>query len=78
MAPPPTRYVKLPWGWHHIPHPDPTVLEIHIMPLSDCGLHAFDMHCGCRPFEDAESLGFITHRSFDGRETYESGERKRH
>jgi hypothetical protein len=67
----------VPWGWFHIPHPNPAVPEIHLMPASDCGNHAFDLGCACAPAEMA-TPGFFQHNAFDGREAYESGARKHH
>jgi len=76
----PTGIVKLkaPWGWFHIPHPNPSVMEIHIMPANDIGRHAFDLQCACRPHEDPQAPGFVIHCAFDGREAYERGARKCH
>lgn len=66
-----------PWGWAHIPHPDPAVIQIHVMPLSDTGCHSFDLICACGCHED--DPGFIHHHAFDGRERYEgAGEAKKH
>jgi hypothetical protein len=51
-------------------------MEIHLMPASDCGQHAFDQQCACGVEEDPFGPGFFIHNSFDGREAYERGERK--
>lgn len=66
------------WGWFHIPHPEPQVMEIHLMPASDTGTHAFDTGCLCGAHEDPHAPGFFIHFAFDGREAYDSGQRKRH
>lgn len=68
----------VPWGWFHMPHPNPAVMEIHHLPASDCGVHAFDLGCACRPVEDPQAPGFFIHHAFDGREAYETGARKQH
>lgn len=67
---------RAPWGWFHFQHPDPDVMEIHLLPASDVGFHAFDLNCACGCHEDAP--GFITHMAYDGRERYESGQAKPH
>lgn len=77
-APAPPPIARAPWGWTHIPHPNPAVMEIHLLPLSDCGCHAFDLGCQCAPVEDPVAPGFFHHHAFDGREAYESGARKHH
>jgi hypothetical protein len=69
------------WGWAHLQHPDPQIAQIHLLPTYDCGMHAFDGDCMCRPLET--SPGFFAHNAFDGREQYEGvggvgGRRKRH
>lgn len=69
---------QLLWGWFHIPHPDPEMMEIHLMPASDVGAHAFDIGCPCGAREDPHGPGFFNHFAFDGREAYDSGQRKRH
>lgn len=69
---------QVPWGWRHIAHPAPEVLEIHLMPMSDCGCHAFDTQCACAPRPDPDQPGFFIHHAFDGREAYEHGCRKPH
>lgn len=69
---------QVPWGWFHIPHPNPAVMEIHLMPASDCGVHAFDVGCQCGCHEDPQTAGFFIHYAFDGREAYDSGARKHH
>lgn len=53
--------------------------ELHLMPLSDIGWHAFDRGCLCRPTEDAEAgEGLWHHNAYDGREAYETGARRAH
>lgn len=75
----PETHLRTPltWGWAHIPHPEPAVMEIHLMPTLDTGCHAFDVECACAPREDPEVAGFLIHNAFDGREAYEVGTRKR-
>jgi hypothetical protein len=62
----------------HLQHPDPDVMEIHLMPLSDVGCHAFDIGCACGVWEDPQAPGFFNHDAFDHREQYERGLRKPH
>jgi hypothetical protein len=68
--------VRVQWGWAHIPHPDPAIHQIHVMPLSDVGVHSFDLICSCGCHED--DPGFIHHNAYDGRERYETGQEKMH
>lgn len=49
--------------------------EIHIVPLNDCGEHDFLHTCLCRPTQDEDNTIWI-HNSYDGREAFETGERK--
>jgi hypothetical protein len=64
------------WGWRYLQHPERGVMEVHLMPMNDCGMHAFDTGCICRPC--AEGNGFFHHHAFDGREAYERGLRRPH
>jgi hypothetical protein len=50
--------------------------EVHIVPLNDSGEHEFVSACGCRPVQDDEDPEIWTHNSYDGREEFDSGERK--
>lgn len=56
----------------------------HVYPTNDIREHVLDsagevdlMSCPCHPEFDAEN-NVIIHNSFDGREAYESGQRKPH
>jgi hypothetical protein len=51
--------------------------EIHVIPLGDMDTHTHDSGCRCGPifYSDGE---IYVHNAFDGREAYETGERKLH
>lgn len=51
---------------------------VHVYPLGDLREHVIDgTPCWCAPETLDEPSGFvIVHRALDGREAYESGERK--
>lgn len=57
------------YGWFVVR--DDTSGEYHIMPTDEA--HAF-YDCPCQPWENAD--GNIVHNSNDGREKFETGERK--
>ena len=47
--------------------------DIHVVPVNDLREHDTDFHCWCDPsYQD----GVWVHNSMDGREQFESGERK--
>lgn len=48
--------------------------EAHIVPLDDLRPHDLTPQCWCQPAEDDECMAHI-HRSLDGRERFERGER---
>lgn len=48
---------------------------IHIVPLYDMRKHELTAECWCEPELDFEHL-IATHHSADGREKFETGERK--
>lgn len=49
--------------------------KLHVVPVDDLREHSTDsaVMCWCRPVEDD---GVIVHNSMDGREKFETGERK--
>lgn len=47
--------------------------NIHVLPINDFREHVESADCWCKPDEDD---GVVTHHSLDGREKYETGERK--
>lgn len=49
--------------------------QTHITPMEDLRPHDPQANCWCRPVEDAEFPHIWVHKSLDGREAYESGER---
>jgi hypothetical protein len=51
-----------------------TVTFIHVIPIND--LHEHDEHfgCWCRPYCDDDNV--IIHNAADGREQFETGERR--
>lgn len=48
--------------------------RFHVIPVNDLREHSTDKPCWCRPKEDEH--GVIVHNSMDGREKFETGERK--
>ena len=47
----------------------------HVYPVGDCRPHELTQGCWCKPeLKD----GIYVHKALDGREQYESGERKPH
>jgi hypothetical protein len=55
--------------------PEPGHRGVHVMPLNDYRDHEPSTECWCHPQEDEEIPGLFVHRSMDGREAFESGER---
>lgn len=49
--------------------------NIHVAPLDDLKPHVLSVDCWCRPQIDDEEDSILNHRSMDGREAFESGER---
>lgn len=58
-------------GWELIEQGD----KFHVIPLHDSLPHLSSEHCWCRPAQDIEDP-ILTHHAADGREQYESGERR--
>lgn len=49
----------------------------HVIPINDLREHLIDKDCWCHPEEDDDTDGqMYMHNSADGREKFESGERK--
>lgn len=48
----------------------------HVMPEDELDRHTL-AECKCNPTSDEDDDTFIVHHSFDGRELFEMGERKR-
>ena len=46
---------------------------IHVLPINDLKEHDKNKNCWCRPNVDGD---VVVHNSMDGREKYETGERK--
>lgn len=62
-------------GWQvHIVEFDDNTVEYHIVPVCDDKEHEYESTCSCgvTQGEDGEWI----HASFDGRELYETGQRK--
>lgn len=53
----------------------PSQGETHIAPWEDLRPHDLEPGCWCHPVEDVQFPHTWVHRSLDGREAYESGER---
>lgn len=51
-------------------------MTIHVIPTGDLREHQGTEKCWCLPEEDGECSGLFVHNSLDGREPYETGERK--
>ena len=51
-------------------------VTIHVVPLGDLREHESSKDCWCKPVQDDESDDVFVHHSMDGREKYETGERK--
>lgn len=48
----------------------------HVVPIDDLREHEDSAQCWCRPSEDDEEPGVWVHRAMDGREAFETGERR--
>lgn len=48
-------------------------MMLNIIPINDLRNHIENEKCWCRPME---GNGFLIHNSMDGREKFETGERK--
>ena len=46
----------------------------HVLPINDLREHKESKDCWCIPIEDED--GVIVHNSMDGREKYETGDKK--
>lgn len=55
------------WGWKVMSNP------VELIPLNDLRPHDENGNCWCKPYDDD---GVLTHKAMDGREAYETGERK--
>lgn len=51
----------------------PDWLRHHVIPLDDLRQHEATMNCWCQPDDDGL---IVQHHAADGREAYETGERK--
>ncbi|MBR8228054.1 hypothetical protein KDX05_06980 [Burkholderia vietnamiensis] len=58
-------------GWRVIEYGD----ESHIVPVDEIDRH-LPILCQCHPVEDEDDPTVIVHNAFDGREKFETGERK--
>lgn len=50
--------------------------DYHIVPIDDFREHEPETTCWCRPTQHDDESGVWLHHAMDGREAYESGERK--
>lgn len=48
----------------------------HVVPVNDLKEHELSVDCWCNPKRDEEEPEVIVHYAMDGRENYETGERK--
>jgi len=51
-------------------------MTIHVVPLGDLREHESSKDCWCSPTQDDEWSEVWVHNSMDGREKFETGERK--
>ena len=51
-------------------------MDVHVVPIDDVAEHENSMNCWCGPVRDDEVPAVVVHNSGDGRELYESGERR--
>lgn len=49
---------------------------VHVVPVGDLREHVPSAGCWCRPTRDDESPEVLVHHSMDGREAFETGERR--
>ena len=52
--------------------------QLHLAPVRDIAPHKLCSTCECGAFEDPEAADYIVHNSWDGREAYETGKRRKH
>lgn len=69
------------WGIYETMYPFTGVVEsIDVVPDEDLKPHVMGMKCWCKPCaideDDQEWITQVCHNSLDGREAYETGERK--
>ena len=50
--------------------------DIHVYPLGDLREHVLTPLCWCRPRRDEDDREIVVHKSMDGREAFERGDRK--
>ncbi|AKJ28835.1 hypothetical protein [Caldimonas brevitalea] len=50
--------------------------QLHVLPLADLREHQPNARCWCHPVQDEDEFNVVVHTSLDGREAFESGERK--
>jgi hypothetical protein len=62
------------YGWQIVT--SPTDDETHIIPTLDTEPHVMEDTCHCRPTWHDDACAFV-HNSFDGREAFEHGGRKK-
>ena len=61
------------YGWQVVT--SATDDETHIIPTCDTEPHQLEDTCHCYPFWEESACAYV-HNSFDGREAFETGERK--
>jgi hypothetical protein len=49
---------------------------VHVIPLNDLREHAENPYCWCKPERCLDEERIIVHNAADGREKFETGERK--
>lgn len=50
--------------------------NLHVIPIDDLREHISSADCWCKPAQDQSIDNIYIHNSMDGREQYETGERK--
>lgn len=55
---------------------NPLDTSVHVTPVDDLRDHVEAPDCWCKPTQDAEEPGLWIHHAMDGREAFETEERK--
>lgn len=64
------------WEIFGLQEEDGTISEGHVIPCGDIRRHTVSRACPCKPTQDSDEPRSWGHHAFDGREAFETGERK--
>lgn len=64
------------WVVVQVDTPGSPFAHYHVIPEDDLREHIDSESCWCKPTEDAQEAYVIHHHSLDGREAFETGDRK--